>query len=59
MKVLEGELSRQAAYWSYVDAFRWVAVACLACIPIVLAPKSGKFINKPGLVTDHQAIERL
>ena len=28
-------LGRQASYWSYVDDFRYMTIACLACVPIV------------------------
>jgi DHA2 family multidrug resistance protein len=28
-------LSQQAMLWSYVDDFRYMAIACLACVPIV------------------------
>jgi DHA2 family multidrug resistance protein len=29
------ELSRQAQYWSYVDDFRYMALACFVCVPLV------------------------
>jgi DHA2 family multidrug resistance protein len=29
------DLNRQAQYWSYVDDFRYMALACFLCIPIV------------------------
>ncbi len=33
--LIGGELSAQALLWSYVDDFRYMALACFACIPIV------------------------
>ncbi len=38
--MLYGTLVRQAALWSYVDAFRFLAFLCLACIPLVLLLKN-------------------
>lgn len=29
------ELDRQAQYWSYVDDFRYMALACFLCVPLV------------------------
>ena len=29
------ELQRQAQYWSYVDDFRYMALACFVCVPLV------------------------
>jgi MFS transporter, DHA2 family, multidrug resistance protein len=39
LKVLEGSLERQAALWSYVDDFRYLALVCFATIPIGFALK--------------------
>jgi MFS transporter, DHA2 family, multidrug resistance protein len=39
LKVLEGSLERQAALWSYVDDFRYLALLCFATIPIGFALK--------------------
>ncbi len=32
-------LNAQARLWSYVDDFRYMALVCFGCIPIVLALK--------------------
>lgn len=37
--VLQQTLARQAQLWSYVDDFRFMALACFACVPIVWALK--------------------
>jgi MFS transporter, DHA2 family, multidrug resistance protein len=39
LKVLEGSLQRQAAMWSYVDDFRYLALICFATAPIGFALK--------------------
>ncbi|HTS11950.1 MAG TPA: DHA2 family efflux MFS transporter permease subunit [Candidatus Limnocylindrales bacterium] len=39
LKLLEGVLNQQAALWSYVDDFRYLALASFATIPIGLALK--------------------
>ncbi|HKS66438.1 MAG TPA: DHA2 family efflux MFS transporter permease subunit [Candidatus Acidoferrales bacterium] len=39
LKVLEGSLQRQAALWSYVDDFRYLALICFATIPVGFALK--------------------
>lgn len=39
LKLLEGVLDQQAALWSYVDDFRYIALACFATIPIGFAVK--------------------
>jgi DHA2 family multidrug resistance protein len=39
LKLLEGALDQQAALWSYVDDFRYLALACLATVPIGFALK--------------------
>jgi len=36
---LERTLSSQSALWSYVDDFRYLAVACFCCVPIVFLLK--------------------
>ena len=33
--VLQGALTQQAQLYSYVDDFRYMALACLSCVPIV------------------------
>ncbi len=40
------ELSAQARLWAYVDDFRYMALACFACIPIVFLLK--KAVRRPG-----------
>jgi MFS transporter, DHA2 family, multidrug resistance protein len=40
------ELSAQSALWSYVDDFRYLALVCFACIPIVFLLK--KAVRRPG-----------
>ena len=40
------ELSAQARLWSYVDDFRYMALACFACIPIVFLLK--KTVGRKG-----------
>jgi MFS transporter, DHA2 family, multidrug resistance protein len=44
-------LNGQARLWSYVDDFRYMALACFACIPIVLMLK--KTARKGGLSVGH------
>jgi DHA2 family multidrug resistance protein len=33
--MLQQELARQAMLWSYVDDFRYMAMACFCCVPVV------------------------
>ena len=40
--LLNNALSQQASLWSYVDDFRYLAVACFLCLPIVFALKKVK-----------------
>jgi DHA2 family multidrug resistance protein len=44
--LIGGELTAQARLWSYVDDFRYMALACFACIPIVFLLK--KAVRRPG-----------
>ena len=39
-------LDGQARLWSYVDDFRYMAIGCFACVPIVFALK--KAVAKKG-----------
>ena len=39
LKLLEGTLDQQAALWSYVDDFRYIALVCFATVPIGFALK--------------------
>ena len=34
--LLYGTLQQQAGLFAYVDTFRWLALLCLVCVPIVL-----------------------
>jgi DHA2 family multidrug resistance protein len=47
--VIEQTLSTQAALWSYVDDFRYLALACFFCIPIVLFLKRVRARGGPSL----------
>ncbi|MBV9611269.1 MAG: DHA2 family efflux MFS transporter permease subunit, partial [Acidobacteriaceae bacterium] len=47
-KLLDGTLSAQARLWSYVDDFRYLALVCFACAPLVLLFKRAK--ARPGAV---------
>ena len=47
--LLSGSLDQQAALWSYVDDFRYMALACFACIPIVFMLK--KAMARKGAVS--------
>ncbi len=40
------QLSAQARLWAYVDDFRYMALVCFACIPIVFLLK--KAVRRPG-----------
>jgi DHA2 family multidrug resistance protein len=40
--LLNGILDRQAALWSYIDDFRYLALLCFTCIPIVFMLKKVK-----------------
>jgi DHA2 family multidrug resistance protein len=33
--MLQAELAKQAALWSYVDDFRYMALLCFCCVPVV------------------------
>jgi DHA2 family multidrug resistance protein len=41
-QLLEGTLNSQSRLWSYVDDFRYMALACFFCIPIVFMFKRAK-----------------
>ncbi len=47
--LIGGELAAQARLWSYVDDFRYMALACFACIPIVFLLK--KTVHRKGTQT--------
>ena len=46
--LLDHTLSSQARLWSYVDDFRYMALVCFACVPLVVLFKRAK--AKPGVV---------
>ena len=47
-KLLEGTVDTQARLLAYVDVFRYMALACFACMPLVLFFKRAK--PKPGQI---------
>lgn len=47
--LINGMVNQQARLWSYVDDFRYLAVACFLCVPIVFMLK--KAVAKRGAVT--------
>ena len=51
-KILERTLDAQAALWSYVDDFRYLALACFGCVPIVWLLKRAK-ARKGGAAAAH------
>ncbi len=46
LALISGELTAQSRLWSYVDDFRYMALVCFACIPIVFLLK--KAVRRPG-----------
>ncbi len=46
--LVNGMLDAQARLWSYVDDFRYMALACFFCIPIVFALKKTVGRGRPG-----------
>jgi hypothetical protein len=49
--VVYGELNRQAAYWAYINDFRFLAVMSLACLPLCFLFK--KVAARNGAVAAH------
>ena len=49
--LLEKNLDGQALLWSYVDDFRYMALVCFLCIPVVFVLK--KAVGKKGLSAGH------
>jgi MFS transporter, DHA2 family, multidrug resistance protein len=47
--LIGNELTAQALLWSYVDDFRYMALVCFACIPVVFLLK--KAMRRPGAQT--------
>jgi MFS transporter, DHA2 family, multidrug resistance protein len=37
LKLVEGAIDQQAALWSYIDDFRYIALVCFATVPIGFA----------------------
>jgi len=46
--LLNQALNAQSRLWSYVDDFRYMALVCFACIPIVFALKKSVGRGRPG-----------
>jgi len=49
--LINATVNAQARLWSYVDDFRYMAIACFACMPIVLMLK--KTVGKGGMSAGH------
>ncbi len=49
--LLNGILDRQALLWSYVDDFRYMALVCFGCIPIVFTLR--KVVGRGGISAGH------
>jgi DHA2 family multidrug resistance protein len=49
--LLSGTLTQQARLWAYVDDFRYMALVCFGCIPIVFMLKKAK--GKGGVSAGH------
>jgi DHA2 family multidrug resistance protein len=45
-----GELQQQANLFAYVDTFRWLALLCLVCVPLVLLFRKTKARRGPVAV---------
>ena len=46
--LLDHTLNAQSRLWSYVDDFRYMALVCFACVPIVFALKKSVGRGRPG-----------
>ena len=46
--IVNGMVEQQARLWSYVDDFRYLALVCFACVPIVFILK--KAVARKGAV---------
>ena len=46
--LLNQALNAQSRLWSYVDDFRYMALVCFACVPIVFALKKSVGRGRPG-----------
>jgi len=49
--LINATLGRQALLWSYVDDFRYMALVCFACIPIVFTLR--KVVGRGGISAGH------
>jgi len=49
--LVNATVNAQARLWSYVDDFRYMAIACFACMPIVIMLK--KTVGKGGMSAGH------
>ncbi len=49
--LVNGQLNRQARLWSYVDDFRYLALLCFGCIPVVFLLK--KTVGRRGVSAGH------
>jgi len=49
--LLNGELTQQARLWAYVDDFRYIALGCFACFPVVFLLK--KAVGRGGVSAGH------
>ena len=49
--LLNGELTQQSRLWAYVDDFRYIALGCFACIPVVFLLK--KAVGRGGVSAGH------
>ena len=47
----QSELTQQARLWAYVDDFRYMALVCFACIPIVFLLR--KAVGRGGVSAGH------
>ena len=48
---MNAQLTQQARLWAYVDDFRYIALGCFACIPVVFLLK--KAVGKGGVSAGH------
>jgi MFS transporter, DHA2 family, multidrug resistance protein len=48
LQMLNNTLHSQSRLWAYVDDFRYMALACFACVPIVFLFKRAR--TRPGAV---------
>ena len=46
--LIDNTLNAQSRLWSYVDDFRYMALMCFACIPVVFALKKSVGRGRPG-----------